>query len=277
MQCRHRLFPSCLIHGMAALVLLAFAGSTVAQGANRSTLTWFTDEPLAFVTSIQWQASPDQAPQPVCTGSVLSPVVVVTTAHCVAELVRSGDDGTRLHLVIGRDDLADVGAGIVRHPLRGADGRARVFLHPRYDGTPRGNRYDVAVIQLDAPAGVNLRPVLSAAPEHFDAPWTVAGWGMGSALRRASETYLRAAVHCSAHGDGDLDDTTRLCVERVDWLAPCGSGNGSPLFAFVDGQRRPLQIGLASAASACADQGPSSYVRLRDPEIRTFLARYVAL
>gem|GEM_PF-3816674 len=182
--------------------LLAVAGSSQAQEmaprAVHDATPWFADNGMdslpearqgdhPFVVSLQWRDAPGQHSAHFCAGSLLSPVVVMNAAHCVARL-RTKDDDTRLTLVIDRADLRDDLHGIERHPLRRDDGSARIFLHPRFPEDAVNGVYDVAVIQLDESIMVDVRPRLPAGGATASpADWRVAGWPPGSPeLWRAS-------------------------------------------------------------------------------------------
>lgn len=229
-----------------------------------------------FVVSLQWRDVPGQHSAHFCAGSLLSPVVVMTAAHCVATLVRTKDDGTRLTLVIDRADLRDDLHGIERHPLRRDDGSARIFLHPRF---PEGGAYDVAVIQLDEPVMVDVRPRLPAEGATVSsADWMVAGWPpVSPELWRASAVLLDAEPCQQAYGTG-FHPGIQLCVDAGAGLDPCVGGAGSPLFRWRRGERRPLQAGMVSRGGECAPiEGPQVHVNLADPDIRVFLSRFVPL
>lgn len=279
--------PDMKLHSawLAAVALAAFAPHSCAawdRGDGSSMRHPTVAEPdseaaqgqYPFVVSLQWQPARGKRSRHICAGSLLSPVVVLTTAQCLAERIGTEDAGSRLVLVIDRSDLDDPLHGVERHPLRRSDGTARIFVHPGYKGEPT---YDVAVIQLDEPVMVPVRPTVPPAGGTGlpIGEWMTAGWAAGeSRLRRVGVTLLDDDLCRRRYGEV-FDSDHLLCAGEEAGVVSCTDGGGSPLFSSGRNQRRPVQIGVAVPVPGCEGPGPHPYLKLDEPEVRAFLSRFV--
>ena len=223
-----------------------------------------------WTVSIGWsltRASDSDLQRHFCGGTLVSPLVVATAAHCVSE-----HPPTDLQVVTGTRDLAAGGGTDFNVPT--------VEVHPGF--RPAAFVNDVALLRLSSPA---------AGPElHLDTPgssalWapmstaSLAGWGQpsenGSAsgdLMVAELPVLRDRACARAYGSG-CRANSMLCAGRISGgVDSCQGDSGGPL---VFGNGSSL-IGIVSWGRGCARPGvPGVYTRVGGPALASWLRRRI--
>jgi secreted trypsin-like serine protease len=169
-----------------------------------------------------------------CGASVISDRWLLTAAHCQVVV----DDVAHIGTIDLREGGRWVSVGEVRN-------------HPDWRGTTSGN--DVAVLRLDADAGVEPVMLASAAPEAVSA--VAIGWGAqqsgGSTtpVQRYVTVPLVAHPLCQLVYAGQLD-ATMLCAGG-DGVDSCQGDSGGPLVIRTrDGWE---QLGIVSWGRGCAE------------------------
>jgi len=212
-----------------------------------------------------------------CGGTLASPTLVITAAHCV-------DNLTARDLVAGSfpdGDLASEAGTVVNV--------SAIKVHPRYRPDTQAN--DIAVLTLAQP----LRGVATLTPVTEDeavtltaarAPASVAGWGAINQREpwRFTSTYRIGSlvvfpesacgeggsftidgVTFRGYGPGALDSRVMLCAEGVRGGSPvdsCVGDSGGPLAAGVGDARRLIGI-VSWGLDECATRlGPGVYTRV---------------
>lgn len=205
-----------------------------------------------------------------CSGTVVSPYVVLTAGHCVESpetgLVTRGEAYT---VVIGRTDLTDKTSG---EKLK----VARAVVSPRFSpfGTLRG---DLGLLILDKPTTAPPVPIAHAGDAALSAAGaaaTVAGWGLtsGSAeqtpkVLRWGTTTLGSSAFCRKHVSlppARYSTSTQLCTFEAGAAVttPCHGDSGGPLLGQAPGGA-PVQIGIVSYGDgACRHKGADVYTRV---------------
>lgn len=217
-----------------------------------------------------------------CGASLISPLHILTAAHC-ADFYGSEP---------GQVPLADLRIVVGRTVLPSSQGQRRsarlVTVHPDFD--PYTYAYDAAVITLSQPV-LGVRPVLVnpglASFERAGRSLIATGWGnmiaqpAGSDAGAAYPDRLRevslpvvSTQKCAAAMTFDgvefLEPDTMLCAGRTG-KDTCQGDSGGPLFArSIAGQY--VQIGITSWGIGCATAGyPGVYTRLSNRSIGHFI------
>lgn len=200
-----------------------------------------------------------------CGGSVASPDVILTAAHCVA-----GATSNELEVVAGRTVLSDAKQGQVR-----AVAPEGVVVHPRY---AKNRAYDVAFIILAKPLkGISPVKLPTAGTDALIRPGqkaTVVGWGntdsnMGNFPDRLRQVQVPLLAHdeCQVSYPKGYDSSVNICA-GAEGKDSCQGDSGGPLFRTVRGRQDPIQIGVVSSGDGCAEQGaPGIYTSLSSAKL----------
>ena len=164
-----------------------------------------------------------------CTGTLISPTVVMTAAHCMYE---GGEDGSPIGVAnpweisvrVGSSDVSNASLGV-------AAGVVAVLPQPyyRWDGTRRF--HDVALLALDR-AMPQVPAVLAEQRPEAGKPLLIAGYG-----RTASSDHLPPAALRTGLIEAADPASCRLASEAFDpaWLF-CGAASTEPA---IPGGRPP--------------------------------------
>ncbi len=217
-----------------------------------------------------------------CTGTVISPTLVLTAGHCVEDIITGKKTPPAQYVVVtGSSDIRD---STVRQVSR----VSRTILNPNFNRFKVHN--DAGLLVLATPTTVP--PIALAGPTDAallapNTPTWIAGWGLSGTLRklkrtpvlRRGATFVQERLYCRNHARAYypfFNYSSQLCTITPPGfsIGTCHGDSGGPALAFRE-DGTPVQIGITSLGAAdCDTHLPDIFTRI--DRIYPWIAEQVA-
>ncbi|XP_016957760.1 trypsin 3A1 [Drosophila biarmipes] len=203
------------------------------------------------ITFFPHQVSLQLGTRHACGGTIFSPTIILTAAHCVLEHSKPQYYVIRA----GSTDWSKGGSYIQVH---------RIIPHPKFHEPTRMNN-DIAIVQLQQPLVYSreIQPIGLATSEDRIQPAAqlfVSGWGSKAISQMQSEKRLRYTVvqlrdqdQCARNyfGAGSVTNTMFCAGTQVGGRDSCQGDSGGPLVTSINGQMK--LYGIVSWGFGCAN------------------------
>lgn len=205
-----------------------------------------------------------------CSGTVISPNLVLTAGHCVEDIETGKKTPAAQYVVVtGSSDIRN-------SSLRQVSKVSRTILDPDF------NRFkvhgDAGLLMLATPTTVPAVPLAGPADAALLAPNTptyIAGWGLSGTLRklkrtpvlRRGATFVQERLYCRNHARAYypfFNYSSQLCTITPPGfsIGTCHGDSGGPALAFRE-DGTPVQIGITSLGAAdCDTRLPDIFTRI---------------
>ncbi|XP_041832992.1 ovochymase-1 isoform X2 [Melanotaenia boesemani] len=201
----------------------------------------------AWAHSWPWQVSLQLSSTSACGGAIISPLWVVSAAHCFTRY----KEESLWTVVAGKHDLDKL-----EEPEQQMVDVARIICHNEYN--TRTKEGDVALLKLKRPLVFNqfVRPIdiwMSPLPEHLHC--TTTGWGStqenGPRVHRLQEVNVSilSSEVCNEYYKGRITQSMFCAGKDEGGVDACQGDSGGPLSCFT-GTRHEL-AGLVSWGIGC--------------------------
>ncbi|WP_159426058.1 S1 family serine peptidase [Streptomyces noursei] len=209
--------------------------------------------------------------QPFCGGTLVSPSILMTAAHCFTDLQQDS-----IKIAVGRTALSNPRQGQIR-----SVSLTHVVIHPGF--VPKTFAFDLALIDLGSPVKgitpVRLAPLTSRPADRASGTAVVIGWGTtvdggerGPDRLREVKVPLQGNSACTKAYPKSYRAGRNICAGAVN-RDSCQGDSGGPLLTAAP-KGTWVQIGIVSYGDGCGRAGkPGAYTAVDPSSLWTTLAK----
>jgi secreted trypsin-like serine protease len=266
---------------VVALLVAALAPAAASASTAQTSIIGGHPASIAELPSLAYMEGEDAVTPYACTGTVVSPRVILTAGHCVED-IESGTitDAANLAVATGVADLRQITKANVSLV-------SQALVFPGFN--PSKLTGDAGLLILATPTAAP--PIaLASAPDAgllaAGTKLTIAGWGLtnpkakeGSAVLKAGETIVQDTAECKRQSRRYYpfySPTLQLCAidHPSDKVSGCFGDSGGPAIATrADGT--PVQVGIVSTGGpGCNRHLPNIFTRV--DQVTAWVASWVA-
>lgn len=203
------------------------------------------------ITFFPHQVSLQLGTRHACGGTIISPTIILTAAHCVLEYSKP-----QYYVIRAGSSDWTKGGSYIRVK--------KIIPHPEFHDPTRMNN-DIAIVQLQQPLVYSqyIRPISLATSKDIIMPTAqlfVSGWGSTSISQMQPEKRLRYTVvhlrdqnQCARNyfGAGTVTNTMFCAGTQAGGRDSCQGDSGGPLVTSIDGRLK--LYGIVSWGFGCAN------------------------
>ncbi len=187
----------------------------------------FGDYKLSSVVGIKIMESFSNQLIAVCTGTLIAQDIVVTAAHCVAEMPASVT-----FLIYFGTSLTD------QKKISAVRTAIKKQIHPKYSVNKEENGYDIALLKISEPAPVYIKPA-ALMKDSSKIKWgqklTVAGYGYTSIVDSRNQGIIRNLKQAQVKiGKSWFSETEFQVFQFMNGI--CSGDSGGPAFLEENGE-----------------------------------------
>ncbi len=247
---------------LAALTIIAVLVSTLPASASKGGI----ERPRnTFTAGITFKF--DGVDQ-LCSGALISPIIVVTAGHCVYD--EKGNLGTNYYFT-----KPGVPLDAAINPNVKAIKLYKVFTKAGFKSNAPGSPDDIAFIQLDSPLATSgfIRPATAMEVSNLAADATVSGYGYGAVFETGNPYSIYPREYLVKWNKPNSVPASKIDLNSTETTA-CTGDSGGPITTVLPTGEEVLLAVMSRAArveNKCGTIGPDGKYTMQATVVDTYM------